>query len=436
VPAVTRIGLAFGAFGALLCVGGAAAADIRVWEEHPESVWKNRNLDITGYLQPGYIQRQDDPDGQNPHEDDNFWLQRARFGLRSRVHRFVWVRMEYDATVSQLEDGYLEARFLEQLNLRFGQFQIPFLKTFMFSEVNLAFNDRAVYTPLQQDRETLRYLRPRDLGFMLSGRVGDVTPKATTPVLEYWAGMFLGQGQGATNNIDDAYLYSARIQLHTLGVPDGVEAESDLARNESPRVGIAAGVYSNCDDRGQWNRGWTADAELRWQGVYVSGSFVWFKNGAASGLGETLGYGADTACGRGPAAGGPPDHIASGMSAQAQYVLPKFVPEQKHSFELLARFDQVNPQSPCNAVTGKCKFLGGGPSTPGYLIPASYEDADNPPTRYRITAGLNWFPDDRQTLRLSLNYQINREAEDVQNANGTFTGIKNDVIWFQATAGL
>lgn len=124
------------------------------------------------------------------------------------------------------------------------------------------------------------------------------------------------------------------------------------------------------------------------------------------------------------------------MSAQAQYVLPHFVPEQKHSFELLARFDQVNPQSPCNSVTGKCKFLGGGPDTPGYLVPASYDDADNAPTRYRITAGLNWFPDDRQTLRLSLNYQLNREAEDVQNANGTFTGIKNDVIWFQATAGL
>lgn len=423
------------AFVALSLATSPCLADIRVWEVHEDDEWENRNLDITGYIQPGYIWRQNDPAGQNPYEDNNFWVQRARFGFRSRLHRFVWMRVEYEAAQSQLQDAYLDARFLPEIGVRFGQFQIPFLRTFLFGESNLAFIDRTIYTPLQQSRSTLRYLSPRDLGFSVNGRIGERKDQPT-PVLEYSAGMFLGQGAGASNNPDDAYLYAARLQLHALGVPDGVENESDLARNRTPRAGIGAGVYANCDDRAQWNRGWTADAEFRYQGVYVSGSFVWFKNGKSAGLGDTLGYGGGSACGDEPGRATPPDHIASGMSAQAQWVIPKLVPNQRHSFEVLARFDQVNPQSPCDANTGKCKFLGGGPSTPGYLIPANYDDADNAPTRQRITLGANWFPDDRQTLRLSLNYQHNTETEDVENADGTFVGVKNDVVWFQVTAGL
>lgn len=433
---MTRKLLPYPAFFASFFAASLASADIRVWEQHPDDEWENKNLDLTGYIQPGYIWRQDDPSGENPYQDNNFWVQRARFGFRSRLHRYMWMRVEYEATAGQLQDAYLDTKLLPEIGIRFGQFQIPFLRTFLFSEPNLAFIDRAIYTPLQQSRSTLRYLSPRDIGVMVFGRVGERKDLPTYPVLDYSAGMFLGQGAGASNNVDDAYLYAARLQLHALGVPDGVENEGDLARNKTPRAGVGAGVYANCDDRAQWNRGWTADAEFRYQGIYVSGSFVWFKNGKSAGLGDTLGYGDGEACGSDPARATPPDHIASGMSAQAQWVLPKFVPGQRHSFEVLARFDQVNPQSPCNANTGKCKFLGGGPNTPGYLIPASYDDADNAPSRQRITLGANWFPDDRQTLRLSLNYQKNTETEDVQNANGTFVGVKNDVVWFQVTAGL
>lgn len=419
----------------LLALTTPARADIRVWQEHPDSEAKNRNLDLTGYIQPGYIWRQDDPDPAqpNPNQDNNFWLQRARFGFRARLQQYFWMRVEYDATVSQLQDGYLDARFHPAFNVRFGQFQLPFLRTFMFSEERLAFIDRLVYTPLQQDRQALRYLSPRDLGGMVYGKVGDLSPESTSPVLEYFAGMFLGQGPGATNNIDGAYLYAARAQLHALGLPEGAENESDIARNKTPRVGVAGGVYSNCDDRGQWNRGFTSDAEFRYQGLYASATFVWFKNGESAGLGDFLAY--DQACGPGGAVARP-DHIATGGSVQVQYVLPELVLPGEHSLEVLARFDQVNPQSPCNANTGKCKFFGGDEKTPGYLGPSSYGDADNPPSRYRLTFGVNYFPNSKQNLRLSLNYQMNRETEDVTNSDGTFVGIKNDVVWFQATAGL
>lgn len=418
-----------------LLVTSAADADIRIWEEHPDSPRTHRTLDLTGYLQPGYIWRQDDPEPTqpNPNQDNNFWVQRVRLGLRAKVQQYIWFRMEYDARVSQLQDAYIDVRPLQEVGIRFGQFKLPFLKTMVIADDELAFNDRAIYTPQQQDRAVLRYLNPRDVGVMLSGKVGDTSEGATAPVFEYGAGMFLGQGPNASNNIDNAYLWAARTQLHLLGIPDGVVAESDLARNQTPRVAVAGGVYTNCDDRGQWNRGWTTDAEFRYEGLYASGTFVWFKNGAAAGLGDTLAY--DTACG-GSGSSPLPDHIATGGSAQVQYVLPSLLTGEHQSFELLTRFDQVNPQSPCNAVTGKCSFFGGDVNTPGYVGPTAYGDSDNPPSRYRLTFGVNYFPSNEQNLRFSLNYMMNRETEDVQNANGTFAGIKNDVIWFQATAGI
>src|SRR5262249_53407461 len=161
-----------------------------------------------------------------------------RLGIRSRIHRFLWLRVEYDAAVSQLADGFLDARFLQELGVRLGQFQLPFLRTYLFSDANLAFIDRPLYVPQTFDRQALRYLGPRDVGVMLSGRVGDTRPEGNLPVFEYWAGMLVGQGPGLTGNVDNAYEYFARAGVHVFGVPLGVENESDLARNEVPRLNV------------------------------------------------------------------------------------------------------------------------------------------------------------------------------------------------------
>jgi hypothetical protein len=196
-------------------------------------------------------------------------------------------------------------------------------------------------------------------------------------------------------------------------------------------VAVGGGVYTNCDDRGQWNRGFTTDLEFRFQGIYAAATFLWFKNGASTGLGDTLGY--DGSC---TGVVGAPDHIAAGGSAQLQYALPQQWLGVQHALELLVRYDTVDPNSPCDQNTGDCGAFGGGESTPGYITPPDYLDSDNAPGRRRFTFGINWFPTSEQILRLSLNYQLRRELELVSTADGLVKGIGDDVFWIQVTAGL
>ena len=49
---------------------------------------------------------------------------------------------------------------------------------------------------------------------------------------------------------------------------------------------------------------------------------------------------------------------------------------------------------------------------------------------------MNWFPTGKQTLRIQLNYQINRETEDMVTAEGRIRGVRNEIVWLQITAGL
>jgi hypothetical protein len=427
-----RIGLVAAFVVASSLVARAARADIKVWDDHPDDPNLHRDLWIGGYIQPGFIWRQNDPSGQNPYQDDVFWVQRARISVHSQLQRYIFARIEYDGAVNALEDAYVDGRFIPQINVRFGQYQIPFLRTYLFSDSQLGFNDRVLYTPQDQDRSVIPFLTARDIGWELYGTV-PLTPYAVAPVIQYWAGMYLGKGQNQkTNFADSVYMFTGRVQVDILGVPDGAEAESDLARNKVPRVSVGGGVYTNCDDLQLWDRGWTSDLEFRYQGLFASASMVWFKEGPSSGLGNFLGYKND--CKAQPGVG---PQIASGGSAQLQYVLPEFISGPDRSFEVAVRWDQVNPRSPCNEDTGACSFFGGDASTPGYQVPTGYTGTDgNPPSRYRVTFGINFYPNNRQNLRLSLDYFLNRETENVVSSNGTFVGIKNDAIWFQMTAGL
>ena len=93
----------------------------------------------------------------------------------------------------------------------------------------------------------------------------------------------------------------------------------------------------------------------------------------------------------------------------------------------------MNPNSPYDPDR---PILGGTSSTDGYVAPERLLNSDNAPTQWRLTFGLNWFPTNSPTLRLSANYQHNREAEDIVTPEGTLIGVRNDRLMFQITAGL
>ena len=431
---------AFGTIALLLWGVGTVSADIRVWENGGDEETGeardssgNRFLDLSAFAQPGFVLRfADEFAGRT---DNTPVLQRARFGINTRLQWWLRMRMEVElAPTPNLQDAFLEFMPHDGFHLRAGQFQLPFLRSYQFNELNLGFIDRPLYTPLGGFRSTIRYLSPRDIGVMGLGKIGDLTTGSTSPVFEYWLGAFLGRGANTPTNDDNAFLYAARVQLHAFGVPLGANSESDIARNTRPRLALAASVYSNCDDRENWNRGFNADAEFRWLGLYLSGAFFWFKNGPAT-KGQ-LGYG--DFCGQGYNTDSPPDSppfnfISRGAHAQVQYVLPEVLfPVRNQAFELLARFDWVDPNTPY--ASGRP--LLGSEDSPQYAPPTDIDDSDNAPTRYRITLGINWFPTAAQTLRVQLNYQINRELEDIETPDGTIVGVRNEILWLQITAGL
>jgi hypothetical protein len=421
----------------------------------------HRWLDVTGFVQPGYIQRITNPaEGISPGATDStFWLQRARFGLRAQVFEWLRARFEIEMTPNTvLQDAYLDFIAGPWLQLRVGQFLVPFLATFRFNELNVSFLDRAVYVPQLPDRGYIRYLSPRDVGFMLNGRIGNLAPSASDPVFEYMLGGFIGRGPNVALNDDGVFLWSARFNLHVLGVPQGVEQQSDVMRNHIPRVMVGTAFYSNCDDRQNWNRGFTVDAEFRYEGFYAEAAFLWMRNGASGTRNRPAMAGAtptgqhdaffladSTGCQgtvRDPAdwlPDGTPttvDFVSRGAHIQLQYVLPRFLQDLPFSLmdlELLARFDWVDANSPYD---GGNPLFGGGPGSPGYLPVGAYNDADNPPTRYRLTFGLNFYPTGQMQYRLGINYQHHLFGEDVVNSMGTYHAITNDIFWFQMTAAI
>jgi len=412
-----------------------AEADIRVWEQNAEEgddPRQHRYLDLTAFLQPGWIIRVDADDPNSGVANDGPWLQRARMGFRAQLVWWLRARMEVEFSPTPLlADAYLEFTPHDYFHLRAGQFGVPFLRAYLFNELNLGFLDRPLYVPISPDRNTIRYLSARDIGVAASGRIGNLREGATMPVFEYNLGVFMGQKENQNLNNNKAYLYAGRLQLHVLGLPQGVAAESDLARNTRPRLAVAGSVYSNCDDRGNWNRGWNADAEFRWQGLYASASFVWFFNGPATN--DQFGYG--EFCGE-AAEGMPPKprFVSRGAHMQLQYVLPEMLfPVRNQALELLARFDWADPNSPHDPDN---PILGGDENSPGYNPPSRLLDSDNAPTRYRLTFGINYFPTATQTLRIGINYQMNREMENIVVAEGEIIGVRNEIFWVQITAGI
>jgi len=443
----------------------AAAAATR---QHGPFLDDYRWIDITGFVQPGYIQRLD-----NPAEgaiagvtDDSFWLQRARFGINAQL--FEWLRLRFEIetqTTPFLTDAYLDIAPIQEFQIRIGQQLVPYLQQYRYREINQSFLDRAVYVPIAPDRTYIPYFgfNGRDIGIQIMGRVGDLAPSASLPVFQYQLGVFDGAGPNVALNNDGVFMYTGRLTLNILGLPVGWERQNDLAHNHIPRPSIAFGGYSNCDTNGNWNRGFTADIDFRWEGLYVEGAFVWMRNGA-SGTANAISSTATTIQIQGqhdafflansnqcagtsngsttptndPTLVTPQtfDTVSRGAHLQLQYVLPRVLTDLPFSLmdlELLFRADWVDANSP---YTQSDPLFGGGPGSPGYVAPPSYTDALNPPTRWRLTFGLNFYPTGETHIRLGINYQLNREAENVVITGTTYQGISNDVFWLQLTAGL
>ncbi len=128
---------------------------------------------------------------------------------------------------SPIFDAYVESTHLRELNVRVGQFFVPFDRARTVRESALMTTDRSeVVRELTLDRDIGIVVSSADL-FGLGG------------ILGYAVGFFGGDGRNRVAPAVPGFLYTARIYVRPMGAFND-DQESDLARSPDPRLISAA----------------------------------------------------------------------------------------------------------------------------------------------------------------------------------------------------
>jgi hypothetical protein len=144
---------------------------------------------------------------------------------------------------SPIFDAYLEYNKLRDLNIRFGQFFVPFDRARTIREFALQFVDRqVVVTELTLDRDVGVMFHSNDLG----GKGGK---------LSYAIGIFGGEGRNKFGVQNPGFLYTLRFAVRPMGAFDD-DVEGDLQRIRKPRLMIgAAGAFNQATNRARSTTG-------------------------------------------------------------------------------------------------------------------------------------------------------------------------------------
>lgn len=221
-------------------------------------------------------------------------------------------------------DAYFDFSQLRDMNVRVGQFFVPFDRLRTIREFALQSVDRAVaITELTLDRDVGFHIYSNDLGG-LDGKLG------------YSLGIFGGEGRNRFGAQEPGFLYTARFSYRPFGSFDE-DTEGDLERRADPKLMLGAAFAYN--QNAQRVRG-TTGANLPVGNVdylhfALDTSFKW--RGFAF-LGEIVMRGSTTNTRFGVDANGNPvtQEPARGLGyvVQASYA---FIPE----LELWGRWDEV-----------------------------------------------------------------------------------------------
>jgi phosphate-selective porin OprO and OprP len=169
-------------------------------------------LKLRGYLQADARFYADDHSAGTA--NDTFLMRRVRPILEGTVFEKYDFRLMLDfgsgvtasaANNSYVQDAYLNARFLPQLQVQFGKFKEPVDWERLQSGANLLFVERGYPTQLAPNR---------DVGLQLHGDFGGA---AGSSVLHYAVGAFNGVADGGSGDIetaDDEKDVAARIFAH------------------------------------------------------------------------------------------------------------------------------------------------------------------------------------------------------------------------------
>lgn len=175
---------------------------------------------------------------------------------------------------SPLFDAFVDLAFLRDLNVRIGQFFVPFDRARTVRESSLMTLDRTdVVRELTLDRDVGVVIGSSDL-FGLGG------------ALSYALGFFGGDGRNRIGLADPGFLYTARVSVRPFGEFDD-DAESDLSRSPSPRLAIGGAIaFNHQTDRPRSTTG-APYVRARFDYLHLAGDLV-FKFAGVSLLAEVV----------------------------------------------------------------------------------------------------------------------------------------------------
>ena len=236
-------------------------------------------------------------------------------------------KVEWDLAANtgtgKLLDVYTNYKIEDWLQLRGGQYKVPFNRQELTSSAELQFMDRSV----ADDAFNLS----RDIGVMLHSKFKE-------GLFEYYLAVMSGAGENQTTNSNNEFLYAARVAVNPLGDFDSY-SEPDLEYEETPKLALGAAYAWNNGSKmfvsnaiRTFNRAitlrlFTTDLKLKWRGFSLLGDFYWRDVTAHSGeslfrQGSNKGY---------------------GYTAQAGYFVP--LPYVSKHLEVAGRYAFVNPDT-------------------------------------------------------------------------------------------
>lgn len=245
--------------------------------EHPLSVqWRNGlsiegedyRLWLGGWIQPRYEYTREPGD----EDKSSFLLRRVRLDFQGFAfdERITFRVMSEFARTANLRDAWINYRFDPALQVRAGQFTVPFQWHRYVSPRRQHFAERGVPS------ETFGFPTGRDVGAMAHGRLADGK-------LAYGLGVLDGAGRNVATSNSSGNMASARATWAVLG--DLPREESDLAFSEDLQWALGGGVQgarknearawdlgrsATGNDRADWAAG-TADTLLRYRGFSLAG---------------------------------------------------------------------------------------------------------------------------------------------------------------------
>lgn len=242
------------------------------------------------------------------------------------------IDLSSEGTISKspLLDWYFQFKQIRDLNLRMGQYKVPYSRQRVVSSGDLQMVDRSIAnSEFNLDRDVGLDLRSSNLfGW---------------DMLRYYAGVYMGEGHSSYENGDLGMMYLARIELLPLGLYTDY-VESDLQRTSTPKLSIGAG-FAYVEDAKN-NRGivgstpldggttdtlnGNADIGFKYAGFSLESAFFW-REGTRN-PGEAV----DETGARLPVEEA---RNGTGFYAQGGYLMPS------KDIEVSTRFGQVMPSA-------------------------------------------------------------------------------------------